>query len=400
MVGVRNVGRMHRSLSLFFVPSEDPTALGQRLAAAAREHSLVVDSGLGLPVLLRTPHIMASFRDTETFSTRMFQTGILKGGLASLQGADHTRMRRIYNLFFTPRAVARYEDSITRPIAREVVERLASKGPVDLLDDFAVELPKRVISTLFGFSLEKLEENDTRVRAMFRGITRIGDPVAAAEAERAYHETLADLEGLIERERASPGPTLLGEIMRVMKDEGLATIEACQQVVLSLLLGGYETTIWLFANAVHALLAHPAALARVRREPALVVLAIEESMRWCPSNPGTIRLVEKKVSLPDLELEPGTVVYVAATAAHYDEALYPDPTTFDLDRRSTPLIFGGGPHFCVGAQLARMEARVGFGALLERFPELRADPEERPVFRYGVRESVAHGPDRLPALLQ
>lgn len=391
---------MLESMNLFFVPSQDPTALGRRVAAAAKQHALVTEAVIGLPTLLRPQHITCAYRDTESFSTRMFQAGILKGGLASLSGEDHARMRRVYNLFFTPRALARYEESVVRPSIAEVVDRLQKKERVDLLDDFCVVAPKEIISRLFGLPLSHLEANDSRVRAMFRSIIQIGNPVAAAAGTQAFHETLAELAPLIDREMTSPGPTLLGEILRVLKDEGMASLETCQQIVISLILGGYETTIWLFANALYSLLAHPAALAEVRQDPDRIAQAIEESMRWCPSSVGSIRLVEKKVSLPDLELEPGMVVYVAAISSHYDESLYPEPQRYDLKRRVTPMIFGGGPHFCVGAQLARLEARVGLSALIAAFPNLRLDPAEPPTFTYGVRESVAHGPDRLPAFLR
>lgn len=388
--------------NLFFVPSGDPTALGKRLAAAARENALVHDTGMGVPVVLRKAHLSAMFRDAATFSTRMFQGGILNGGLAALQGEDHTRMRRIYNMFFLPRAVERYEGSIVRPIAEEVVGRLAGEGPVDLLDAFAMELPRRVISKLFGFPMEQIAENDSRVRAMFRGIVRVGDPVAAAESQKAYEETVGQITEVVERERANPSETLLGEILRTLEAEKMASLEACQQIVLSLLLGGYETTSWLMANALYALLAWPEAMARVRRDPALLPPALEESMRWCPSVAGTVRLVERDVELDGLKLSAGMVIYLASVAPHYEEETYPSPEVFDIGRQpvATPLVFGGGPHYCVGAPLGRMEARVGLSVLLERFPKLRAAPGEKATFTYGVRESVAHGPDKVMALLQ
>ena len=388
--------------NLFFVPSDDPTAFGMRLAAAARESPMVHDTGMGLPVLLRKAHFAAVFRDAATFSTRMFQFGILKGGLASLQGEEHTRMRRIYSMFFLPRAVERYEDSVVRPIAEEVAGAMEGKDSAELVDAFAMELPRRVISKLFGFPMEEIAENDRRVRDMFRSIIRVGDPVAAAEGQKAYEETLGQITDVVEREKTSPSDTLLGEILRTLEAEKMATLEACQQIVLSLLLGGYETTSWLLANAIHALLAAPEVMQRVRENPSLVAPAIEESIRWCPSVAGTLRMVERDTELDGLQLAGGTVIYLAASANHYDAEMYPSPQVFDIGRQPppTPMIFGGGPHYCVGAPLGRMEARVGLSVLLARFPRLRAVPGEKPMFMYGVRESVAHGPDRLPALLR
>ncbi len=387
--------------NLFFVPSDDPTALGKRLAAAARESPVVKDAGMGLPVLLRKHNVASAFRDVGTFSTRMFQTGILKGGLASLQGEDHAKMRRIYGLFFLPRAVERYEDNIVRPIAEEVVTSLAGREGVDLVDAFAMELPRRVVSRLFGFPMAQIADNDERVRTMFRSIVRVGDPVAAAEGERAYHETLGQITEVVEREKAMPSDSLLGEILRTLETEKMASLEACQQIVLSLLLGGYETTSWLIANALYALMAHPDVLERVREDVSLLPPAIEESMRWCPSVAGTVRLVERDVEMDGVPLAAGTPLYIASVAAHYDEETYPRPGVFDIDRKppATPMVFGGGPHYCIGAPLGRMEARVGLATLIARYPGLRAAPGAKPTFMYGVRESVAHGPDKLPALL-
>lgn len=386
--------------NLFFVPSDDPTALARRFADAGREAPLVTDAVMGLPVVLRRPHLAAIFKDPSTFTTRMFAAGILKGGLAAAQGEDHARLRRIYNMFFTPKAVDRYEDSIVQPIVTEIVRGLAGKERLDLVDPFCVELPKRVISALFGLPMDQLAENDARVRAMFRSIIRIGDPVAAAEGQRAYEEALGQISAVAEREMAAPSGTLLGEIVRTLQAEGMADLEAVQQIVLSLLLGGYETTIWLMSNSLYSLLAHPEALARVRADMALLPSAIEESMRWAPSNVGTLRLVEKPFEMDELSLSPGMVVYCAQITQHYDAELYPRPELFELGRRVQPQIFGGGIHYCVGAPLARMEARVALSTLLTEFPGLRLDTSEKPTWMYGVRESVAHGPDKLPVVLQ
>ncbi len=190
---------------------------------------MVRDAGMGLPVLLRKNHVAAAFRDVATFSTRMFQTGILKGGLASLQGEDHAKMRRIYSLFFLPRSVERYEESVVRPITEEVAGELAGREGVDLVDAFAMELPRRVISRLFGFPMAQIADNDERVRTMFRSIVRVGDPVAAAEGERAYHETLGTITEVVERERRMPSDSLLGEILRTLESERMASLEACQK---------------------------------------------------------------------------------------------------------------------------------------------------------------------------
>src|SRR5689334_9416047 len=124
--------------SLYSFTSEDPSAFGACLAAAAREHSVYFDEGLGVPVVLRGADVAAVLRDSETFSTRAYDIGIMKGTLVTLDGESHTRMRRLFNAVLSPRVISRYEETIVTPVARKVVERLARKERADLFDDFAM----------------------------------------------------------------------------------------------------------------------------------------------------------------------------------------------------------------------------------------------------------------------
>lgn len=386
---------------VFVAPSSDATAFGRRLAGAADRHPVVVDPAVGLPVLLRRDDHAHVFRDPETFSTRMFAGTVLDGALAALQGAEHRRMRRIYNRAFSGPALRRYEEAVVVPLARSLVAGLHERGEVDLVDDLAMALPRLILAELLEIPVEDIARYDDHVRTILAGVVRIGDPEAQATAHAAHAELLELIRAIVDR--TSPtSPSLLGEIVGALEAAGDDDLrEPVEQVVLSLLLGGFETTSWMLANALFALLDHPATLARVRREPSLAPIAVTEAIRWCPSVPGTIRLVERAVALGDVELEAGDVVFVAAAAAHYDRELHPEPHVFDIDRRppATPMVFGGGVHHCVGMALSRMEARVAVETLLELAPDLRPAADLAPTFTYGVRGSPAHGPDRLPALL-
>jgi cytochrome P450 len=209
-------------------------------------------------------------------------------------------------------------------------------------------------------------------------------------------------------DQTSPTSTsLLGGIMGALAEleasdtsdvSGAGSRDSAEQAVLSLLLGGFETTSWMLANALSALLAHPDAMARVRDDLSLAPKAVTESIRWCPSVPGTLRMAERDVVLDDdLCLAADTVFYVAGITSHYDSARHPDPYVFDIDRNppGTPMVFGGGVHHCVGMSLARMVVRVAVESLLALTPGLRAAPD----FTYGVHGGPAHGPDRLPVVL-
>lgn len=385
--------------NLHMFSSTDPTAFGRRLAAAAQEHPVYLDEGIGMPVVLRGADVTAALKDPATFSTRVYDQGLMKGALISLEGQAHTRMRRLYNSFFAPRALARYEEQIIGPVVQRVMENLATRERADLIDDFATPIPIGVVSALFGLPTDSIADNDHRVRAMLRALTRPGDAELVAAGWQAYGEIAEQLRDIAAREIADPSDNLLGEVARSLIAEGLGTVEECERVVFTLILGSYETTIWMLVSVVGALLANPDAMAQVRQDPALLGTAIDEATRWASPTAGLVRFVERDTEIAGTPLSAGSFVYLSLVAAHYDTTLYPDPARYDVRRRSTPMLFGLGPHYCVGAPLARMEARIAVSQLLARFPALRADPERAPVYSTSPRGAVTFGPDNLPALL-
>jgi cytochrome P450 len=385
--------------SLYVFSSTDPTAFGRTLAAAGQEHPVYFDEGIGMPVVLRGAEVTAALKDPATFSTRVYDQGLMKGALVSLVGDAHARMRRLYNSFFAPRALARYEEQIIGPIVRRVLDDLATKERADLIDDFATPIPIGVVSALFGLPTDSIAENDHRVRAMLRSLVRPRDAEVVAAGWQAYGEIADQLREIAAREIASPSDNLLGEVARSLIAEGMGTTEECERVVFTLILGSYETTIWMLVSAIGALLANPDATAQVRQDPSLVPTAIDEATRWASPTVGLVRFVERDTELAGAPLEAGSLVYLSLIASHYDPTVYPDPARYDVRRRSTPMLFGLGPHYCVGAPLARMEARLAVSQLLARFPALRADPTRPPVYSTSPRGAVTYGPDHLPALL-
>ncbi len=391
---------MLRREHLYTFSSTDPTAFGRRLAAAAQEYPVYFDEGIGMPVVLRGSDVTGALKDSATFSTRVYDAGLMKGALIALEGGAHARMRRLYNSFFAPKALARYESQIIGPLVKRVIDDLATRERVDLIDDFATPIPIGVVSALFGLPTDSIAENDHRVRAMLHSLIRPGDAEVVAAGWRAYGEIAEQLREIAAREIAAPSDNLLGEVARALIAEGLGTVEECERVVFTLILGSYETTIWMLVSVVGALLANPEAMAQVRQEPALIPGAIDEANRWVGPTAGLVRFVERDTELAGTRFEAGSVVYLSLLAGHYDAGVYPDPTRFDVRRRSTPMLFGLGPHYCVGAPLARMEARLAVAQLLARFPALRADPTRPPpTYSTAPRGAVMYGPDVLPALL-
>jgi cytochrome P450 len=257
-----------------------------------------------------------------------------------------------------------------------------------------------VVSALFGLPAEKIAENDVLVRAILKSIVRPYDPVAIEEGNQAYAAMSEDLHEIARRELAQPGPTLFGEIARALIANGDGNVEACERVVLTLVTGSYETTIWGIASTVAALLHYPEAAARIRANPELVPNAIEESWRWCGSAVGTVRFVEREATIAGETFAPGTVLQLSWLGTHYDPAVYENPEVFEPERKTKTMIFSGGPHFCVGAPLARMQPRVAIPRLLARLPGLRAyQYRPAPKYMFGTRGSIVFGPDNLPACL-
>jgi len=152
---------------------------------------------------------------------------------------------------------------------------------------------------------------------------------------------------------------------------------------MNLLLGGNVTTADLIATGVDLLLRHPAQLARLRAAPELIGPAVEEVLRFEPPTNGTQRVASQEVEIGGCRLQPGQVAAVMIAAANRDPAVFADPHSFDIGRRGAPHIaFGGGPHLCIGAPLARLEARTAIAGIIGRFPHLRlADPDAPPQWR-------------------
>jgi cytochrome P450 len=283
---------------------------------------------------------------------------------------DHTRQRRLVQKAFTPRRAA------LRPQAEQIAARLldelaAPPGDVtDLLDAYARPLPIAVLCELLG------------IPAADRGW--VGATVAAYD-ERAQHhrverELAAYFEELIAVRRAEPGDDLVSALVVARDDadanaDGLAdglTADELIGTVFLLVMAGFDTTVNLIASGALALLTHPGETARLRQDPSLLPAAVEELLRFTsPVNHANDRFTTEDVPVGDVVIPAGEWVLPAISSANRDPAQFPDPDRLDLGRdTSGQVAFGHGIHHCLGAPLARMEAEVALGALLDRFPRI------------------------------
>jgi cytochrome P450 len=282
----------------------------------------------------------------------------------------HTRLRKLVAREFTPRRV-----EALRPRVQEITDGLLDAmvsrpdGWADLIEALAFPLPITVICELLG-----VPDLD---RASFRAWSSEAVAPTGADAElAAYTQMSAYLDELIEDKRCSPGDDLMSALIRTAGEDGdrLSTAELRGMAFL-LLVAGHETTVNLISNGIRALLSHPDQLAALRADFSLLDGAVEEMLRYDgPVETTTFRFTTAPVEFGGTVIPARERVLVALASADRDPERFTDPDRFDI-RRDTRghLAFGHGPHYCLGAPLARMEGRIAVRTLLERCPRLALD---------------------------
>jgi cytochrome P450 len=298
--------------------------------------------------------------------------------LLSKDGDDHRRLRRLVTKAFTPRMVEALRPRI-QEIADELIDRVAAQGQMELVDDFAFPLPITVIAELLGIPVAD--------QARFRewSNTFVLPPVTPElqeQTRRHTQEFVEYLDDLFAKRRAEPADDLVTALVRA-EDEGdtLSENELYSMVVL-LIVAGHETTVSLITNAVHTLLTHPEQLAALRAEPSLLPSAVEELLRFeSPVERTITRWVAADVELGGRTLRRGELVIAVVGSANRDRAQFPDADELVLERSDNRHVgFGRGPHYCLGAPLARLETEIALETLLRRLPNLRLAIAENDLY--------------------
>jgi len=287
----------------------------------------------------------------------------------SIIGADppaHTRLRSIVSRAFTPRRIADLEPRV-REIARDLLARFVPRGECDLVADYAVPLPVGVIAELLGIDRERYADFKRWSDAAMRAVFDSPSPEEAEQLGQALAEMNDYVEQAIAARRSRPGDDLIGTLLRAESQEGALTADEVRLFVFTLLVAGNVTTTHLIGNAMLALLAHPGELARVTHTPALVPGLVEEALRYDAPVQLMLRTATRDVDIAGVTIPRGAIVAPLSGSANRDDRVFPDPDRFDVTRDSKDqLAFGHGIHFCLGAALARLEARVAFEELLPR----------------------------------
>lgn len=312
----------------------------------------------------------------------------------------HTKLRAIISKAFTPRVAASLEPRI-RELSRALLDRAAGRDEIDLVADYAAPLPMRVIAELLGVPADDWP----RYRRWSDAILEIANTFARneeaartiAEYRAVTAEMRAALPGLIERARSDRPEALLARLAEAEAGGERLTPEEVLGFVQLLLVGGQETTVNLISNAVLCLLEHPDQLARLRKDPRLLPSAIEEVLRYRSPLQWMPRVTARDVELHGQVIPAGKMVLPVIGSANRDPRQFPNAGRFDVARDPNPhLAFGEGIHVCLGAPLARLEARIALADLLERLGgfQLATDAPWEPR-----RALSVHGPTRLPIRL-
>jgi cytochrome P450 len=320
--------------------------------------------------VFRYEDVLTVLTDYTRFSSEPlagFTASFLKDTLVSKDPPDHRKLRNLVNLAFTPRAVARLSDRITQ-ITQELLDQVRPQGKMDVVSDIAFPLPAKVIAEMLGVPSE-----DWNIFQRWARIDSSDPNIARQEAGQSMQGEMFDyFSKLLEERRRKPREDLLSALsMAEVDGERLSEIELVSFCML-LLAAGQETTKNLIANAIVCLTQHPDTLAQVIREPALVPTAIEEVLRYLPPVWFLVRQTTTDVELAGQHIPAGQIALAWMASANRDPAQFANPDRFDIEREpNRHLGFGHGIHFCVGAPLARLEARIALPMMLEQLGDLQ-----------------------------
>ena len=378
---------------------QDPYSVHARLRAQ-RPVSAVIMPG-GTPAWLVTgyaearaaladPRLRKNARGWHPDPDSMYAA--LDGHMLNSDPPDHERLRRLVNKAFTARHVERLRPRIMS-ITAELLDAMSAQREVDLLASFAFPLPITVICELLGIPVA--DRDDFR-----RWSATIVSNTATVELFQADATAMISyFMALLAAKRQQPADDLLSALISA-RDSGdrLGENELLSMMFL-LLVAGHETTVNLIASGMLALLLNPGELGRLRADPSLLGGAVEELLRSVsPVNHATFRFAAEPVEIGGAHIGAGEPVVIALSSANRDPSRYADPDRLDLGRDSSGhLAFGHGIHYCLGAPLARLEAEIAFGALLQRFGSMRlAVPAESLRWR---PSTLIHGLETLPVRL-
>ncbi len=369
-------------------------------ARARREAPVLAHAGLPIRLfsVFRYQDCQAILRDAQTWSSEFpmiaeapGQEGPPRRSMLGTDPPEHTRLRGLVNKAFTPRMIQRLEPRM-HAIANELLDAALDAGDVDLVQALSYPLPVTIIAEIIGIPAADREKfkrwSDAAVANLGQVFLGGFDPERAKRQQELFEAMRDYFIPLAEERKRSPREDLLTGLVQAEHEGSKLDFEEMLSMLVLLLVAGNETTTTLIGNAILELLAHPGELQRLRDDPGLLPSAIEEVLRFASPVQFDPRRATRALELHGVEIRENDFVLSWLGSANRDERSFERPETFDIGREKNPhLAFGFGTHYCIGANLARLEARVAIGALLARTRsfERRGDAllplHPSPVFR-------------------
>ncbi|HDR6216450.1 TPA: cytochrome P450 [Bacillus cereus] len=282
---------------------------------------------------------------------------------------NHSRLRSLVQKAFTPKMIAQLDGRIQR-IADDLISDIERKGTLNLVDDYSFQLPIIVISEMLGIP----KEDQAKFRIWSHAVIASPEtPEEIKETEKQLSEFITYLQYLVDIKRKEPKEDLVSALILAESEGHKLSAQELYSMIMLLIVAGHETTVNLITNTVLALLENPNQLQLLKDNPKLIDSAIEEGLRYySPVEVTTARWAAEPFQIHDRTIEKGDMVVIALASANRDETVFENPEVFDITRENNRHIaFGHGSHFCLGAPLARLEAKIAITTLFNRMPELQ-----------------------------
>jgi cytochrome P450 len=377
--------------------------------AAMRRESPIHPLAPGAPLYAITRHadVIHILHHPEQFSSSALQAALQGGGVGigpnsgALAGhrllaspmmiatdpPDHGRLRRLVNRGFTPRRIAGLEPRI-REIANQCLDDSIRDGELELVRGLAVPLPVKVIAEMLGVERDRVDQFKAWSDAFVIGLSGATGQYTPEDVRKAADEMADYFERFAAERRANPKDDLISVLAQAEEGDALSTGELMSFVAL-LLIAGNETTTNLIGNGVKALLAHPDQFERVMSDASLVPKLVDEVLRYDSPIQALPRSNKDAVELPSGIVPENSTLLVFYAAANHDDEQFPNAEDFDIDRSTQEHVaFSHGIHYCLGASLARLEARVAFETLFSRCKNIRLATDSIPM----IDSAVLRGP--------
>jgi cytochrome P450 len=318
----------------------------------------------------------ALIQDVDPNLPRTSTTSILM-----LDDPDHARVRQPLAQALYAR-VAKYRTQVEQ-IVDAALDALEGEARFDLMDRFCVPIPIDVIASILGVDHSRLGEFREWSEGVIQNLNPFRDEAGTKVMEAASFALNDYFTAALADRRVNPRDDLLTDMVRLQAEGANLSDDELRINLSALLVGGNLTTTDLIGNGVRLLLTHPAELAKLRADPAIVNAVVEEVLRYEPPVDITGRITSAPAEMSGCPMKTGQSMMLMLRAANRDPEVFDDPHAFNVGRAKKPHVaFGGGAHICIGAPLARLEAQVALVRLFDRFPTLRlAEPDAEPQWR-------------------